>query len=127
MSNLSLNESMSFNKSVQVQDMPSLDQLLNMLGFEEWQIITSKFVLPSLSFVGLILCTLSGWIFFREKFKDPVFFLLSPHLPRLHHTLGTEYPGRFVLYTTIFSQNKHVLDFYIQNRLCLRINSPLTL
>ena len=76
MSNLSLNESINYNKSVSVsvQEIPSLDQLLNLLGFTEWQIITSTFVLPSLSFLGMILCALSGWIFYQKKFKDPVFF-----------------------------------------------------
>jgi hypothetical protein len=74
MSNLSLNESINYNTSVSVQEIPSLDQLLNLLGFDEWQIITSAFVLPSLSFLGMILCALSGWIFFQKKFKDPVFF-----------------------------------------------------
>jgi hypothetical protein len=53
---------------------PSLDQFLDMLGYEEWQILTASFALPSISFIGIILCSLSGWIFFREKFKDPVFF-----------------------------------------------------
>ena len=74
MSNLSLNESISNNLSVSTQDIPSLDQLLDSLGFTEWGIIASTFVLPALSFIGLLLCALSAWIFFQEKFKDPVFF-----------------------------------------------------
>jgi hypothetical protein len=74
MSNQSLNESISNNLSVSTQEIPSLDQLLYVLGFTEWEIITSTFVLPALSFIGLVLCTLSFWIFFQEKFKDPVFF-----------------------------------------------------
>jgi hypothetical protein len=74
MSNLSLNESTSNNLSVSTQEIPSLDQLLYVLGFTEWEIITSTFVLPALSFIGLVLCTLSFWIFLQEKFKDPVFF-----------------------------------------------------
>jgi hypothetical protein len=74
MSNQSLNESISNNLSVSTQEIPSLDQLLYVLGFTEWEIITSTFVLPALSFIGLGLCTLSFWIFFQEKFKDPVFF-----------------------------------------------------
>jgi hypothetical protein len=62
------------NASASIQDIPNLDQLLDTLGFTEWEIITSTFVLPSISFVGLVLCALSAWIFFQPKFKDPVFF-----------------------------------------------------
>jgi hypothetical protein len=74
MSNLSLSERLSHNLSVSSQEIPDLDQLMDLLGFTEWEIITSTFVLPALSFIGLVLCTLSIWIFFHEKFKDPVFF-----------------------------------------------------
>ena len=62
------------NLSASIQDIPNLDQLLDTLGFTEWEIIVSTFALPSISFVGLVLCALSAWIFFQPKFKDPVFF-----------------------------------------------------
>ena len=60
--------------TVSTQEIPSLDQLLYSLGFTEWGIIASTFILPALSFIGLLLCALSFWIFFQDKFKDPVFF-----------------------------------------------------
>ena len=51
--------------TVSTQEIPSLDQLL--LGFTEWGIIASTFVLPALSFIGLLLCALSFWIFFQNS------------------------------------------------------------
>ena len=62
------------NLSASIQDIPNLDQLLDTLGFTEWEIIVSTFALPSISFVGLVLCALSAWIFFQPIFKDPVFY-----------------------------------------------------
>ena len=53
---------------------PSLDQLLDSLGFVPWKTITASVVIPTISSIGIILCSLSVWIFFRKKFKDPVFF-----------------------------------------------------
>ena len=52
----------------------SLDELLDSLSFYEWKTITTTFVLPFTSFVGLILCSLSSITFFHRNFKDPVFF-----------------------------------------------------
>ena len=51
---------------------PSIDLLLDQLGFTEWDLITSTFVLPAISLIGILLCSLSAWILFKEKFKDPV-------------------------------------------------------
>ena len=62
------------NLSASIQDIPSLDQLLDTLEFTEWEIITSTFVLTSISLVGIVLCALSACIFFQPKFKDPVFY-----------------------------------------------------
>ena len=62
------------NASTSIQDIPNLDQLLDTLGFTEWDIITATFALPSISLVGIVLCSLSAWIFFQPKFKDPVFY-----------------------------------------------------
>jgi hypothetical protein len=82
--NLSAN--INYNLS---QEMPSFVQLLDLLGFTEWQVIIATFVLPSINFVGLFFSTLSAWIFFREKFKDPVFFyfrlLCLTHI--IHHLI----------------------------------------
>ncbi len=62
------------NLSSSIQDLPSLDQLLDTLGFTEWNIIIATFAIPSISLVGIVLCSLSAWIFFQPKFKDPVFY-----------------------------------------------------
>jgi hypothetical protein len=72
MSNLTL--SISYNLSLSAQELPSLDQLLYALGYTDWQIIITTFVLPSVNFVGLLLSALSAWIFFQRYFRDPVFF-----------------------------------------------------
>ena len=53
---------------------PTLDQLLDTLGFSAWKTIYASFIMPSASLIGVILCLLSGWIFSQKKFKDPVFF-----------------------------------------------------
>ena len=72
MSNQSLiNESFNCTSS---ETLPSLDQLLESLGFVAWKTITVTFILPTISCLGLILCSLSFWIFFQKNFKDPVFF-----------------------------------------------------
>ena len=53
---------------------PSLDQLLDSLDFYPWITITASFVLPTISFLGIVLCSLSAWFSFDKNFKDPVFF-----------------------------------------------------
>jgi hypothetical protein len=69
MSNLNIKDN---NSSLSVM---SLDELLDYLGFNAWLTVTSTFILPSLSFIGIILCSLSAWIFSnKRKFKDPSFF-----------------------------------------------------
>lgn len=56
-------------------DEPSLDNLLHLLGFDPWLTFTCSFLLPSLSLIGAILCSLSCWLFYRKCFfKDQVFF-----------------------------------------------------
>ncbi len=72
MFNLSTND--SSNLSSPIQDIPSLDQLLDKLGFIEWGIVTTTLALPSVSLVGIVFCALSAWIFLQSQFKDPVFF-----------------------------------------------------
>ena len=52
----------------------TLDELLDSLGFKSWLIIASTFVLPIINIFGLIFCSISAWIFFQKKFKDPIFF-----------------------------------------------------
>ena len=50
-----------------------LDDLLDTLGFNVGKTVTDSIVLPILNFLGLILCSLSAWIFFCGRFTDPVF------------------------------------------------------
>jgi len=52
----------------------SLGQLFDLLGFDPWITMTATFVIPAISLIGIILKTSCTWIFFREKFKNPVFF-----------------------------------------------------
>jgi len=51
----------------------SLDELLDSLGFDTWKTTINSIVLPLANVFGLILCSLSAWIFFRGHFTDPVF------------------------------------------------------
>lgn len=53
--------------------MPTLGSLLDSLGFTKWKTIAASCILPVFSFLGAIFCSLSVWVFFRSKFKDPVF------------------------------------------------------
>ena len=73
--------------------LPTLDELLDSLGFAQWFSVVTSFVLPSISFVGLMGCSLSAWIFFQRKFADPVFFYyrLLCLTNVLHLSLGIPY------------------------------------
>jgi hypothetical protein len=72
MANLS-NLNMSHTAAVEIPKM-TLDELLDSLGFKLWQITTTTFAPTTISFLGLIFCSISAWIFFQRKFKDSVFF-----------------------------------------------------
>ena len=52
---------------------PTLDELLDSLGFSQWLTLSNSFVLPSISAIGTGLCLLSVYIFFQPKFADLVF------------------------------------------------------
>jgi len=52
----------------------SLNELLDKLGFEQWQTLLNTFVFPPINFFGIIFCSFSLWIFFRPSFADPIFF-----------------------------------------------------
>ena len=52
----------------------NLDELLDKLGFTQWQTTMASFILPVVNLVGLSFCSLSAWIFFRPKFTDPIYF-----------------------------------------------------
>ena len=62
----------SFNSSS--LSLLTIDAFLDALGYTPWLTILSTFVLPVISFIGAILCSLSAFIFLQPKFKDPVFF-----------------------------------------------------
>jgi hypothetical protein len=53
---------------------PSLNKLLDSLGFEEWTTITCSFILPIISLIGIILCSISFYIYCQEKFNESSFF-----------------------------------------------------
>jgi hypothetical protein len=76
MSNLSFlnSNSSDLNATNAFNSLPTLDELLDSLGYSEWLTVSISFVLPLISFVGFILCSLSAYIFFQRKFVDPVFF-----------------------------------------------------
>ena len=52
----------------------SLEEILDQLGFQTWQIAMNKFILPFINLIGIGLCSSSLWIFFRPSFLDPIFF-----------------------------------------------------
>ena len=63
----------NFTLSKNHYSLPSLDELLDSLGFAQWITVTSSFILPTISLLETILCSLSLFIF-HKKFKDPLFF-----------------------------------------------------
>jgi hypothetical protein len=71
MSNFSL---MSISNATTSASVLSLNELLDKLGYEQWQTIINTFILPPINFLGTIFCSFSLWIFFRSSFADPIFF-----------------------------------------------------
>jgi hypothetical protein len=67
MSNLSSN--LTSNEAL-----PSLDKLLEQLGFAEWEANLQAFVLAPLNLLGIVFCSFSLWIFTRPIFVDTIFF-----------------------------------------------------
>jgi uncharacterized membrane protein len=65
---------LSFSENNSMPLMMSLDEFLNSLGYNDWLTVTASFILPIISLIGMILCSLSAFIFFQKKFVDPVFF-----------------------------------------------------
>jgi len=74
MSSQSFLNSSDLNATNAFNSLPSLDQLLDSLGFSQWLMVSNSIVLPCIGFVGLIFCSVSAYIFFQRKFVDPVFF-----------------------------------------------------
>ena len=52
----------------------TIDQLLDLLGFDMRKTLVVSFILPSMNLLGTMFCSLSAFIFFRRKFVDPVFY-----------------------------------------------------
>ena len=92
----------------------SLDELLDLLGFNEWKTITASFILPFISIIGTIICSLSAFIFFQSKFKEPVFFyyrlLTLVYILNLVHGIpyGLLYSPRY-----ISSLNTYLSSIYL--------------
>ena len=68
--------SFSFSKTMSNDSIkqPSLDQLLDSLGYTQWITVTSTFIIPSISLAGILLCSMSALIFFQPRFVNPVFY-----------------------------------------------------
>jgi hypothetical protein len=64
------------NSKENLSSMPNtmLNELLDNVGFVSWLNITNSFVLPSISIVGIIFCSISVRIFFKKQFCHPIFF-----------------------------------------------------
>ena len=114
MSNLSVLNNSNFSS----YSLPSFDELLATLGFNQWLTVVSSFVLPSISLIGIILCSLSAYIFFQRKFVDPVFYYyrLLCLCYVLHLTIGIPYgifysPKYFLQIIDTYSTSNYIL-FY---------------
>jgi hypothetical protein len=71
MSNITV---VSISNVTTFESLLSLNELLDQLGFEQWQTIINTFILPPVNFLGIIFCSFSLWIFLRPSFADPIFF-----------------------------------------------------
>ena len=92
----------------------SIDQLMDSLGFDAWKTLTAIFVIPAINLIGIILCSLSGWIFFKKTFKDPVFFyfrlLCIIYIIHLLHNI----PSGLAFFIRYFPQmNTYFNSFYL--------------
>jgi len=78
MSNLTLTTTLMTNVTSlmanQTTPIPSLDELLDRLGFQTWEIVVNTFIFPLIDLIGIALCSFSLWIFSRPSFEDPIFF-----------------------------------------------------
>jgi len=52
----------------------SLEKLLESLGFSQSITFTSTFIIPSISLIGIIVCSLSVYIFLQPRFINPVYY-----------------------------------------------------
>ncbi len=76
MSNLSFlnSNSSDLNSTNAFNSPPTLDELLDSLGFSQCLTVCHSIVLPCIGFVGLIFFSVSAYIFFQRKFLEPIFF-----------------------------------------------------
>jgi hypothetical protein len=70
---------MSFNftlmsNETSVASVPSLENLLDQLGFSMWITLVNTFILPPINALGITFCSFNLWIFLRSKFLEPIFF-----------------------------------------------------
>lgn len=51
----------------------NLNDLLDVLGFDDKKAFTTTFVLPLVNLLGIVFCSVSFWIFSQKNFTDPIF------------------------------------------------------
>ena len=105
--------------------MPTLDELMQSLGFELWQEVLNKCVLPLVNLVSIGSCSLSAWIFYKKRtshFSDPIFFyyrllcLLYMSMSFLNILFGFCYSPRFYNFDlTYMSAVYNVCYLYLTN------------
>jgi hypothetical protein len=97
---------------------PSFDELLATLGFSQWLTVVSSFVMPGISLLGIVLCSVSAFVFFQRQFVDPVFFyyrlLCLTYV--LHLTIGIPYgifysPKYFLQIIDTYSTSNYLLVY----------------
>lgn len=89
------------NQSFNSSEIQSLNQLLDSLDFDPGKTITASFVIPAISFLGIIFCSLSVWIFYHKQLNEPIFFyyrlLCIVYIIHLSHNIprGLLYSPRY--------------------------------
>ena len=112
-------------------------QLFNSFGFDQDKTIVSSFILPAISFIGIWLCYLSAWIFYGEKFKDPVFFYYRLlclvyvihlvhnvlygilYIPRYFPSMNTYLNAMYLIYYSVSSTFFHHFEDTLQMMILL--------
>ena len=69
-----INIQKNLSENISLMPNTTLNELLVKFGISSRLTITNTFVLPSINIIGIIFCSISARIFFKEQFRDQIFF-----------------------------------------------------
>ena len=103
---------------------PSLDVLLNQLGYEKWEKVINIFILPPINLISVALCSFSLWIFSQSSFKDSILFyyklLCFVNIINLLHNIPAcflfsprYFPSINTFYTSVYQIYYDTLSYFL--------------